>query len=246
MDTPPTNSNSELYGEEERILTVKEFDSEERPREKAAKYGLSSLSNSELLAIVLRTGQPGHPVTEIADELMKSRQNKFTLLERMTDEELMAIHGIGAVKVLEIRTMLEIMRRYTGETLSDLTQIKESKDIYNFMRLRIANLDHEQMWALFLNNNNRIIGEMKVSEGSATATIFDTKKILRRALTVNSQAIVLCHNHPSGVCRPSGPDQQITNKFAEACKTMDFRFLDHLIITIDGDYSFNDNGTLPR
>lgn len=233
------------FGQENaKPLTVKDFNKEEQPREKAEKYGLQALSNAELLAIVLRTGQPGLPVTRIAAELMQSRQNKFTLLERMSDDELKSIPGIGPVKVLEIRTMLEIMRRYTRENLSDLTQFKSSEEIYNFMRFRIANLDHEQMWALFLNNSNRLIGEMKISEGSATATIFDIKKVLRQALAINAQAIILCHNHPSGICRPSGPDQQITNKFGEACKTLEFRFLDHLIVTVNGFYSFHDNGNM--
>ena len=226
------------------MSTVKELHPDDRPREKAEKYGLQHLTNAELLAIMLRVGQPGNPITKITETLMSSRQNQFTLLERMTDREFMAIKGIGPVKVLEIRTMLESMRRYAREKVTDLKLITQSSHIYEYMKPTIANLLYEEMWALFLNNAHRVIGQLKVSEGSATSTLFDIKKVLKHALLNDSQAVVLCHNHPSGACQPSGPDRQLTDSFAKACKTLEIRFLDHVIVTTDSFFSFRDQGLI--
>lgn len=227
-----------------RPLTVKEFDSEDQPREKAEKYGYQALTNAELLAIVLRTGRPGLPVTTIARNVMKSNGNKWLNLERKTDEELQEIPGIGPVKTMEIRTMLEIMRRYASENIGERPQIGTSKDIYEYMRYKIANLPYEEIWVLFLNNSNQVIDEMKVSEGGSTSSVFDLKKVLKRALLKNAEKIVLCHNHPSGILHPSGPDQIITNNLKKACSTLALTLIDHLIISTEGYYSFHDQGAM--
>ena len=201
------------------MSTVKELHPDDRPREKAEKYGLQHLTNAELLALKFTVGQPGNPITKITETLMSSRQNQFTLLERMTDREFMAIKGIGPVKVLEIRTMLEIMRRYAREKVTDLKLITQSSHIYEYMKPTIANLLYEEMWALFLNNAHRVIGQLKVSEGSATSPLL-------------------------GACQPSGPDRQLTDSFAKACKTLEIRFLDHVIVTTDSFFSFRDQGLI--
>lgn len=225
-------------------LTVKEFDEDDRPREKAARYGIQSLNNAELLAIILRAGIPGHPITEIARELMKQNDNKFLNLQRMSDEQLKTIPGIGPVKILELRVIMEIMARYHNETLGQRPRIKMSKDIYDVFRHVNANSPHEEMWALFLDHGNKVLGKFQVSVGSAKATLFDVKKILKEALLRSAEGVALCHNHPSGVLTPSGPDQAITDAFANACRTMDLRFLDHIIISTEGYYSFSDEGKL--
>lgn len=233
------------YDEEPlKILTVKEFSEEEKPREKAAKYGIESLTNSELLAIILRSGRPGLPVTEISRRLMENNDNKFLKLERMSDEELLDVPGIGPVKVLEVRVMLEIMRRYSAEKLGDRVQFKQPEHIYDYMRFKIANLTHEEMWVIFVDNSNRLSGTMKISEGSATGTIFDSKKIFHKAFISRAHGIILCHNHPSGTLFPSPQDLQITRNFNAQCKILEFRFIDHLIVTTDGFYSFHENGKL--
>lgn len=227
-----------------KTLTVKEFDAEDRPREKAARYGIQSLNNAELLAIILRAGVPGHPITEIARELMKQNDNKFLNLQRMSDEQLKQIPGIGPVKILELRVIMEIMARYHNETLGKRPQIKISKDIYDIFRHVNANSPHEEMWALFLDHSNKVLGKFQVSIGSAKATLFDVKKVLKEALLRSAEGVALCHNHPSGALIPSGQDQNLTSSFAKACKTMDLRFLDHIIISTEGYYSFADEGKL--
>lgn len=225
-------------------LTVKEFDAEDRPREKAAIYGIQSLNNAELLAIILRAGVPGHPITEIARELMKLNDNKFLNLQRMSDEQLKQIPGIGPVKILELRVIMEIMARYHNETLGKRPLIKTSKDIYDVFRHVNANSPHEEMWALFLDHGNKVLGKSQVSVGSARATLFDCKKIIKEALLRNAEGVALCHNHPSGVLASSPQDQAITSAFAKACKTMELRFLDHVIVSTEGYYSFADEGKL--
>lgn len=237
-----TRIMNEYSNDTPKALTVKEFDIEDRPREKALKYGVKSLTNSECLAIILRIGVPGHPITEIAKDLMRLNDNKFLNLERMTDMELLNIPGLGPVKVLELRVILEIMSRYHNETLGDRPIIKSSKDIYNVFRYVNANLDHEEMWALLMDNSHHVLGKIPAGTGSATATVYDPKKILKEALLRGTQSIALCHNHPSGILQPSGQDQAITDKFKKACDILDMRMLDHLIISTEGYYSFADNG----
>lgn len=238
------SDTSEYRSDTPRILTVKERNEDDRPREKAAKYGVQSLTNSECLAIMLRSGRPGRPVTDIARDLMTLNNNRFINLANMSDQQLKDVYGIGDVKVLEIRTMLEIMKRYAGETIGELPRIRQSADVHSIMRWVNATQPYEEMWALLLNNSNQVINKIKVSEGSATATVFDSKKILKQALLNNANGIILCHNHPSGILQPSGPDQQITDSFARACKTLDLRFLDHIIVSTEGFYSFRDQGRL--
>lgn len=227
-----------------KTLTVKELDIDDRPREKALKHGVKALTNSECLAIILRAGIPGHPITEIAKELMKQNDNKFLNLQRMTDQELTDIPGVGPVKVLELRVIMEVMSRYHNETIGERPIIRNSRDIYMYFKYINANLPHEEMWALFLDNSNHVIGKMRSSIGSATATIHDPKKILKAALVRNAQSVILCHNHPSGVLKPSVPDMTITDNFSKACKAVELRFLDHLIVSTEGFYSFHDEGRM--
>lgn len=238
------NSGRDYPETRPRTQTVKDLNAEDRPREKAQLHGVQALSKSECLAIMLRSGRPGLPVTEISHNLMKRVDNNFHNLERLTDEEIMETPGLGPVKVLELRTMLEIMRRYANEKTGDRFQIKSSSDIYDLMRFEIGNLPYEQIWAIFVDNANRVIRKMKMTEGSATASIHDNKKVLKQALLSDAQGVVLCHNHPSGTLRPSIPDQSITDNMARACKAVDLKLLDHLIITAYGYYSFHDEGKL--
>ncbi|MDD6228840.1 MAG: DNA repair protein RadC [Bacteroidales bacterium] len=238
------SDTGEYRSDPPRVLTVKERSEDDRPREKAAKYGVQSLTNSECLAIMLRSGRPGRPVTDIARDLMELNNNLFINLANMSDRQLKDVYGIGDVKVLEIRTMLEIMKRYAGETIGELPRIRQSSDVHAIMRWVNATSPYEEMWALLLNNSNQVIRKVKVSEGSSTSTIFDAKKILKEALLCNAIGIILCHNHPSGVLQPSGPDQSITESFGRACKTLDLRFLDHIIVSTEGFYSFRDQGRL--
>lgn len=232
----------------EKVLTVKEMVREERPRERAMTFGIQTLTTAELLAIILRTGQQGMPITDLCRQLMNDNNNSLLRLEQRSRQELMLTKGIGEAKALQVEAMMEIMRRYQREAIShDASKIKRilsSKDIHERMRTRIANLDHEEIWVILLNNRNVVVKEFMATSGSAVASVFDSKMIIKRALLENATALAMCHNHPSGNLLSSPQDDQITRKLHEACRSMDIRMIDHVIVTPAGYYSYADQGKL--
>ncbi|MDE5840595.1 MAG: DNA repair protein RadC [Muribaculaceae bacterium] len=230
------------------VIKILEMSKDERPRERAMAHGIGSLTTAELLAIILRTGQPGLPVTDLCRQLMSDNENSLLRLERRSRSELMLTKGIGSAKALQVEAMMEVMRRYRQESIDNSTKqlpvVSASSVIYERMRYRIANLDHEEVWIILLNRSNRIIKEFRTTSGSSAASIFDIKMIIKRALLENAEGVVMCHNHPSGNLRPSVQDDSITQKLAAACKIMDLRMFDHVIVTTDGYYSYNDQGRM--
>lgn len=225
-------------------FTVKDLPADEQPREKLLKYGVSALSNADLFAIILRTGTSEYPVTTLCRDLMSMNENLFLNLERRSREEIMEIKGIGPTKAMQIEAVMEIVRRYHREQIGERFRIKSSKDVFELMKYEIANLSHEEIWVIFLNRQNQVTGKMRLSEGGATATVFDAKKLLRNALYRHAEAVILCHNHPSGSLRPSVNDDNVTKICKESCKAIDLRFLDHVIVTSDGFYSYADSSAL--
>lgn len=225
-------------------MTVKEMDPDDQPREKAMKYGCKVLPTADLWALILRTGLPGKPITEMCRDLMRACDGRLFNLERMERRQLMAVKGIGATKALQIEAVMEMIRRYCNETVGERVKIRSSKDIYEVMRHEIGNLPHEEIWALFLNRANEVIGRERITQGSSVASVFDMRKILKEALLRNAEGLVLCHNHPSGNLTPSPQDDSITRKMKSGCEAMDLRFLDHLIVTADGFYSYCDQSRL--
>lgn len=234
------------FDEEEprRPMTVKEMDPDDQPREKAMKHGCKVLPTADLWALILRTGLPGKPITEMCRDLMRACDGRLFNLERMERRQLMAVKGIGATKALQIEAVMEMIRRYCNEAVGERVKIRSSKDIYDTMRHEIGNLPHEEIWALFLNRANEVIGRERITQGSAVASVFDMRKILKEALLRNAEGLVLCHNHPSGNLMPSPQDDSITRKMKSGCEAMDLRFLDHLIVTADGFYSYCDQSRL--
>ncbi len=238
----------ELQPGDTSVRTIKEMAKEERPRERAINHGIGSLTTAELLALILRTGQPGLPITDLCRQLMDDNDNSLLSLERRSRSELTLTKGIGDAKALQIEAMMEVMRRYQKEIIDKATrrldQIQTAKCIHDRMRYRISNLDHEEVWILLLNRRNEVIKEFRLTSGSSIASVFDTKMIIKRALLEDAQGLVMCHNHPSGTLRPSPQDDNITRKLIEACKTMDLRMLDHVIITVGGYYSYSEEGRI--
>lgn len=234
----------DIYADGQKQLTVKQLDADQQPREKARMHGIGTLSLSELWAVVLRTGLPGKPITQLCRELMKNNGDNLHTLERRTHKELTALPGIGATKAIQIEAVMEIVRRYCGEKAAQTPQIRTSLDAADIMRPRIGNLDHEEIWAIMLSRSNKVTRLYRASSGGRAATVFDVKVILKEALLENATSLMLCHNHPSGNLTPSGPDDSITRKCAEACRAVDILFLDHLILTAESYYSYADQGRL--
>ena len=226
------------------LPSVKELPADEQPRERVLRFGIGSLTNAELFAIILRTGTSGYPITELCRDLMRLNDNQLLKLERKTRDEIMEIKGIGELKAMQIEAVMEIVRRYNREEIGERFQVKSSRNVYEYMRHEIGNLSYEEIWVLFLNRSNIVTGKFRVSQGGAAATVFDVKKVVRNALFAHAEAIVLCHNHPSGSPRPSGADDAVTRKCLEACNALDIKMLDHVILTFEGFYSYRDNSNI--
>lgn len=226
------------------LSTVKDWDPEMQPREKAIKLGIDKLSKPELLSIIMRTGQKGLPVTEVCASLLKKCGDSFSTLAKMSLRELCMQKGIGRVKALEIIAIMEIGRRMARENIGDRPHISSSHDVFNLMRYDIGTLPHEELHLLFLNRANRVMEIRRMTQGTTTASLFDLKMFLKEALLANAQGIIMCHNHPSGQRRPSTADDTITQKMKRGCEYIDLEMLDHIIITSDGYYSYRDEGRL--
>ncbi|MDE7403333.1 MAG: DNA repair protein RadC [Muribaculaceae bacterium] len=223
---------------------VQEMSEDEQPREKARLKGIKALSTAELFAIVLRTGLPGYPVTTLCRDMMRMASDNLLLLQQKERAELTSIRGLGDTKALQVEAVMEIARRYSEADVPQRLKIMGPEDINTVMRTEIANLPHEEMWVILMNRQHQVIGKMRVSEGGYTATVFDCKKILRNAILARAEAVALAHNHPSGNLRPSPQDDSITRKFKEACATMEIHFVDHLIITSSGYYSYRNESAI--
>lgn len=227
-----------------KVLKVKEFLEDDRPQERAMKFGCQTLSVADLLALIIRSGLPGLPITEITRTLMRENKGSLHQLERVSHPELLRFNGLGEVKALQIEALFELIRRYNDEEIEERPLIKAPEDIYNLMKGKIGNLPHEEIWAIYLNRKNEVTSYRRITQGTATASVFDSKQIVKEALLNNAEALALCHNHPSGNLRPSVQDDSITKRLAEACRTLDIRMIDHLIVTVKGYYSYSEQGRL--
>lgn len=237
-------STPEQMDQQEKVLTVKEQMPDERPREKALRYGIESLTNSELLALILRAGLPNRPITKITADLMRENENLLTRLERRSRQELMQIPGLGEVKAQQVEAIMELIRRYFNEEIPRKTPLSNSEIIYKMMRHHIGNEDHEEIWALYLDRKHCLLSKRRISMGNSTSSIYDPRPIIKHALFENAESIVMCHNHPSGNLTPSPQDDNITRGLRDACKLMNIRMLDHIIVTVNGYYSYADNGRI--
>ena len=224
--------------------TVKEMDEDQQPREKAEKYGVEVLSVPELWAILLRTGTPGYPITELCRDLMRNNEGSLHRLERRTKQELCEMRGIGNTKAIQILAALELIKKYISEDIPQDDPIRSSAQIYERMRNKIGNLDHEEIWMLVLNRQNQIKKEIRLTTGTSSSSVFETKGAIKMAILENAEGLILTHNHPSGTLKPSPQDDKLTSDFREACKYMGIRLLDHVIVTINGFYSYNDSSRL--
>ena len=229
---------------EKTIRTVKELDPDQQPREKAEKYGCGVLSVPELWALILRTGMVGFPITDLCRHLMRENDNSLHRLERRTRQELRDIKGIGPTKSIQVEAVMELIKRYSEEDIPYDEPIGTSAQIHARMKPKIGNLDHEEIWVLFLNRRNQVIKELCVTVGTSVASLFDLKKVIKHALLENAEGLVLCHNHPSGNLRPSPEDKRITLELKKACDLMKLRMLDHVIVTASHFYSFHDDGLI--
>jgi len=229
---------------ENRKLTIKEWSVQDRPREKYAKNGAVALSDAELIAILLRTGNSAESAVDLAKKLLAVSGNSLNTLSDMSLRELSQIKGIGQAKAIALLTAFELGKRIRAEKVEESLQILHSRDVVNLMQDKIAHLDHEEFWAIYLNQANRILHTCNISRGGISSTGVDTRIIMQEAVLNKATQIILCHNHPSGSVRPSRADIQLTEKLHHAAELMDLILVDHIIIHKERYYSFVEEGRL--
>ncbi len=227
-----------------RSLTIKEWALDDRPREKMMSKGIGALSDAELMAILIGSGTRNETAVAISQRILGIANNNLNELGKYSLNDLTKINGIGPAKAITIMAALELGRRRKTSEAINRKQISSSKDVIEIFQPQLADLPHEEFWILLLNRANRIIAQVRVSEGGQTATVVDTRKIMRIVLEYQALGIVLCHNHPSGNHNPSNDDIKITQKLKAAASTLDVNLLDHIIVTDNQCYSMADEGVL--
>jgi len=225
-------------------LKITEWAVEDRPRERLWNKGPSSLSDAELIAILIGSGTKNASAVDLARELLALAGNNLASLGKLTADEIKKLKGIGDARAVTIVAALELGRRRKLAEVSENTQIRSSSDVFNIFQPLMEDLPHEEFWILFLNRANKIINRMKISQGGVSGTVTDVRIILKKAIETLASGLVICHNHPSGNNSPSDSDIKITQKIKEAGALMDIQLLDHIIVCGNEYYSFADNGMI--
>ena len=228
--------------DERNRLTIRDWSEADKPREKLKIFGRQSLSDSELLAILIGSGTPNENALIIAQKLLRLVDDDLSRLSKLTLKELKAQNGIGEAKALLISACMELGQRRKESQVEQLNKITCSSDIHTLMAPNFADLAHEEFWVIYLNRGNKIIQKKCLSKGGISGTVADIRMILKVAIDCLASAIILCHNHPSGNLVPSMEDKMLTNKCRDSALLMDIRLLDHLIIYENSYYSFSDEG----
>jgi len=219
-------------------LNIKAWAEADRPREKLALKGKGALSDAELVAILIGSGNKNETAVELSKKILASINNDLNQLGKLTITDLVQFNGIGEAKAISIIAALELGRRRKGSDVEKKPKIKSSNDAYNAINNVLSDLPHEEFWVIYLNRNNEILKKENISKGGVSGTIADSKIIFKRAIELLASAIILCHNHPSGSLKPSNSDIQLTKKLKEAGTMLDTPVLDHLIIGEKDYFSF--------
>lgn len=228
-----------------RNISIKEWAEEDRPREKLMLKGVSALTDSELVAILIGSGNDKESAVELSKRILQKADNSLNKLSRLGVNDLTKdFRGIGPAKAISIVAALELGRRRKQEEAVIKKRIGSSEDAYIQFYPLLADLNHEETWALLLDRSNKVVSTMQVSRGGISGTVVDIRLILREAINHYASGIILGHNHPSGNCVPSSQDSAITRKLKEAARWMDIILLDHIIVCGETYYSFADNGII--
>ncbi len=225
-------------------LSIKKWNDDDKPREKMLLKGQSSLSDAELIAILIGTGSKNESAVGLAKRILVSVDNNLNELTKLSVSELLKFKGIGEAKAISIITALELGKRKRLQKALSQSVVNCSKSVYEIMQPIIGDLRHEEFWIIYLNNSNKIVYKTQLSKGGLTGTFVDIRLVFKKAIEVLSTGVILCHNHPSGTLKPSKADKGLTLKIQKAGKTLDIKVLDHLIITENAYFSFADTNLL--
>ena len=224
--------------------SIKEWAPDDQPREKMISKGKAALSDSELLAILLRTGVEGQSAVDLARAIMDSVGNDLIKLSELSLKELKGIKGIGEAKAITLMAALELGKRRRAAEANLPTEVRDSKDTFERFLPYIDDMKQEHFLVMYLNQSNHVLKIECISNGGTTHVIADPKIIFKNALNLNATCIVLGHNHPSGNPRPSEDDRQLTKKLVAAGKLLDITVIDHIVIGNERYYSFRDHGDM--
>lgn len=225
-------------------LNINQWAEEDRPREKLRDLGAEALSDSELLAILIGSGSTRESAVELMKRVLADCQNNLNTLGKKSIRELCEYNGIGEAKAITILAACELGKRRQREKAEERKQMSTAADIYEYMHTRMQDLDVEEAWVLLMNQNFRLIKDVRISHGGITETAVDIRIIIREAILANATIIALCHNHPSNNPRPSKDDDHLTERVQKACETMRIHLLDHIIVCDGVYYSYHEQGRL--
>ncbi|MDO6760869.1 DNA repair protein RadC [Tamlana sp. 2_MG-2023] len=225
-------------------FTIKHWSQDDQPREKLLNKGKTALSDAELVAILIGSGNRDESAVALSKRILAYTDNNLSALGKLTMKQLMSFKGIGEAKAITIIAALELGRRRRGEEALERKQITSSRSVYELMQPVIGELEHEEFWIIYLNNSNKVLQKNQLSKGGITGTLVDVRLVLKTALEVGATGLILSHNHPSGALKPSVADKQITQKLKIAAQSLDIKVLDHLIITEKAYFSFADETIL--
>lgn len=219
---------------------MKQWNPMDRPREKLLQSGRLSLSDAELLSILIGTGNRKESALDLARRILGASDQSLNRLAGLSVKDLTRFDGIGKVKALTIITALELGRRRRAEGHAEKPKIVSSQSVFELMQPLIGDLNHEEFWILYLNGANRVQARRQLSKGGMTATLVDVRIIFKLAMQHEATSIILCHNHPSGNLTPSEADKSLTDKIIRGGRLLDIKVVDHVIITEQGHFSFVD------
>ncbi len=225
-------------------LSINQWAEEDRPREKMLLHGVSALSNAELLAILIGSGNAEESAVELMRKVLSDYHDSLHELGKCGVEDLCRYKGIGQAKAISILAASELGKRRKEEVTREREKIRCSEDLYRFFYPFMCDLPVEECWLLLLNNSMKVIDKVKMSSGGLTETSVDLRCLLREALLKRATAIALCHNHPSGNTKPSNGDIHLTERLKKCCHTMDIALIDHIVLADGQYYSFADEGRI--
>lgn len=228
----------------EKNLTIKNWADEDKPREKLLNKGAKLLSNAELIAILIGSGNRNESAVELSKKILSKTHNNLNELGKKSVRDLMQFKGIGEAKAISIVAALELGKRRKLAEVVEKTKISGSQDVFDYMQAFVSDLQHEEFWVILLNRSNKVIEHQKISQGGIAGTVIDVKIIMKNAINNLASAIIICHNHPSGNLQPSEADIKITQKITEAASLFDMNMLDHIIIGDNAYFSFADEGMI--
>lgn len=225
-------------------LTITDWANDDRPREKLMMKGATALSDAELLAILIGSGNTEETAVELCRRILNDNHNNLNELARLSISDLERYKGIGEAKAITLISALEIGKRRRSQEVLERQKITESRDLFELFGPIMEDLNHEEFWIVFLNGANKVMETTNLTKGGMRQTVVDVPILLRLALEKSAHAVAVAHNHPSGESNPSREDLSITQKIKNGCEAIGVRFLDHIIIAGRSYYSFADEGKM--